>query len=76
MAAEVKSSPATEPKVSRPEKPNDEAYKAALATAEKEHAAVLERLVCQLLLKEFSLPQAYIRVIVTEFRTFFTGLKD
>lgn len=54
MAAEVKSSTATEPKVTRPEKPDDEAYKAALATAEKEHAAVLEKLVRQLLLNDFS----------------------
>lgn len=46
MAAEVQSSPATEPKTTRPEKPSDEAYKVALANAEKEHAAVLEKLVC------------------------------
>jgi hypothetical protein len=51
MAAEVKSSPATEPKATRPEKPSDEAYKAALAKAEKEHTAVMEKLVRQWLLE-------------------------
>ena len=48
MAAdEVKSSPATEPRATKPEKPDEEAYKAALAKAESEHAAVIEKLVCQ-----------------------------
>ncbi|KAE8354969.1 hypothetical protein BDV28DRAFT_129878 [Aspergillus coremiiformis] len=43
MAAEVKSAPATEPKV-KPTKPSEEAFKADLAQAEKEHAAVQEKL--------------------------------
>jgi len=33
----------------KPEKPDEEKYKADLAKAEKEHAAVQERLVCLLL---------------------------
>ncbi|KAB8074994.1 hypothetical protein BDV29DRAFT_172768 [Aspergillus leporis] len=43
MAAEAKSAPATEQKV-KPTKPNEEAFKADLAQAEKEHAAVQEKL--------------------------------
>jgi hypothetical protein len=45
MAADAKSAPATEHKV-RPTKPNEDAFKADLALAEKEHAAVQEKLVC------------------------------
>ncbi|KAK1148532.1 multicopy suppressor of BFA (Brefeldin A) [Aspergillus melleus] len=43
MAAETQSAPLTEPKV-KPTKPNEEAFKADLAQAEKEHAAVQEKL--------------------------------
>ncbi|EAU39260.1 conserved hypothetical protein [Aspergillus terreus NIH2624] len=43
MAADAKSAPATEHKV-RPTKPNEDAFKADLALAEKEHAAVQEKL--------------------------------
>ncbi|KNG88282.1 nuclear segregation protein (Bfr1), partial [Aspergillus nomiae NRRL 13137] len=43
MAAEAKSAPATEQKV-KPTKPSEEAFKADLAQAEKEHAAVQEKL--------------------------------
>lgn len=42
--AEPKSAPPTENKP-RPTKPNEEAFKADLAQAEKEHAAVQEKLV-------------------------------
>ncbi|GLA89983.1 hypothetical protein AtubIFM56815_005529 [Aspergillus tubingensis] len=43
MAADAKSAPATEHKV-KPTKPNEEAFKADLAQAEKEHAAVQAKL--------------------------------
>ncbi|KAL4740454.1 hypothetical protein BDV11DRAFT_185243 [Aspergillus similis] len=43
MAAAVKSEGASEPKV-RPTKPDEETFKARLAQAEKEHAAVQEKL--------------------------------
>ncbi|KAL6230595.1 hypothetical protein BDW75DRAFT_244678 [Aspergillus navahoensis] len=43
MAAAVKSEGASEPKV-RPTRPDEEAFKASLAQAEKEHAAVQEKL--------------------------------
>lgn len=43
MTAEATSVPATEQKV-KPTKPNEEAFKADLAQAEKEHAAVQEKL--------------------------------
>ncbi|KAA8651706.1 hypothetical protein EYZ11_000083 [Aspergillus tanneri] len=43
MAADAKSTPATESKV-KPTKPNEEAFKVELAQAEKEHAAVQEKL--------------------------------
>lgn len=46
MAADAKSAPATEHKV-KPTKPNEEAFKADLAQAEKEHAAVQAKLVCE-----------------------------
>lgn len=49
MSAEAKSAPATEQKV-KPTKPSEEAFKADLAQAEKEHAAVQEKLVCDGLL--------------------------
>ena len=49
MAAAVKSEGASEPKV-RPTKPDEETFKANLAQAEKEHAAVQEKLVCALLI--------------------------
>ena len=52
MSAEAKSAPATEQKV-KPTKPNEEAFKADLAQAEKEHAAVQEKLVCDGLLCHF-----------------------
>lgn len=44
MAA-AQSAPAVEQKV-KPTKPNEDAYKADLALAEKEHAAIKEKLVC------------------------------
>ncbi|PWY65719.1 nuclear segregation protein [Aspergillus heteromorphus CBS 117.55] len=43
MAAEAQAAPVTEQKA-RPTKPNEEAFKADLAQAEKEHAAVQEKL--------------------------------
>lgn len=46
MAADAKSAPATEHKV-KPTKPNEETFKADLAQAEKEHAAVQQKLVCE-----------------------------
>jgi hypothetical protein len=46
MAAAANAAPATEQKA-RPTKPNEEAFKADLAQAEKEHAAVQEKLVCE-----------------------------
>lgn len=42
-AAEPKAQPE---KATRPERPNEEAYKADLAAAEKELAAVMQKLVC------------------------------
>lgn len=45
MAAAVKSEVASEPKV-KPARPDEEAFKANLSQAEKEHSAVQEKLVC------------------------------
>jgi hypothetical protein len=47
MADTVKTEVASEPKV-RPTRPDEETFKANLAQAEKEHAAVQEKLVCAL----------------------------
>ena len=44
-AAVANSAPTLEHKV-RPAKPDEEAFKSALAQAEKEHSAVQEKLVC------------------------------
>ena len=44
---------------SRPEKPDEEKYKAELAKAEKEHAAAQEKLVCLLL--SFMLHSGHVR---------------
>jgi hypothetical protein len=37
-------------KKAKPEKPDEETFKADLAKAEKDHASVMERLVCHFLL--------------------------
>lgn len=47
MATTAEPAPVSEPKV-KPPKPDEEAYKASLEIAEKEHAAVQEKLVCLL----------------------------
>ena len=50
----VSTSNAAAEKKAKPEKPDEDAFKANLAMAEKEHAAAMERLVCHFLQMEFS----------------------
>jgi hypothetical protein len=48
------SNAAAEKKANKPEKPDEEAFKANLAKAENELAAVMQRLVCHFLIEKLS----------------------